>query len=186
MALQEASEAYLVGLFEDTNLCTIHAKRVTIMPKDIPGAYVGSVPRHLAILCCTWRLWQQFDVLEPAVVVLGDAIRDDVFVYQEKGCELPVVNTATTAPRPVTCALLAASCPDSPTPFTALRGLQSPTPFHSPTTERAPLPSYNSIVYSERSFPRISLTPSDNILHSQLNNVHDCLLYARTFYWSKL
>ncbi|KAM9426840.1 uncharacterized protein KZ484_022876 [Pholidichthys leucotaenia] len=36
MALQEASEAYLVGLFEDTNLCAIYAKRVTtIMPKDI-------------------------------------------------------------------------------------------------------------------------------------------------------
>ncbi|KAK6630073.1 hypothetical protein RUM43_015100 [Polyplax serrata] len=35
MALQEASEAYIVGLFEDTNLCAIHAKRVTIMPKDI-------------------------------------------------------------------------------------------------------------------------------------------------------
>ena len=35
MALQEAPEAYLVGLFEDTNLCAIHAKRVTIMPKDI-------------------------------------------------------------------------------------------------------------------------------------------------------
>uniref|UniRef100_H0XV82 Core Histone H2A/H2B/H3 domain-containing protein n=1 Tax=Otolemur garnettii TaxID=30611 RepID=H0XV82_OTOGA len=34
-ALQETSEAYLVGLFEDTNLCAIHAKRVTIMPKDI-------------------------------------------------------------------------------------------------------------------------------------------------------
>ena len=34
-ALQEAAEAYLVGLFEDTNLCGIHAKRVTIMPKDI-------------------------------------------------------------------------------------------------------------------------------------------------------
>lgn len=34
-ALQEASEAYLVGLFEDTNLCAIHAKRVTIMPKDL-------------------------------------------------------------------------------------------------------------------------------------------------------
>ncbi|NWY19963.1 H3 protein, partial [Aphelocoma coerulescens] len=29
------NEAYLVGLFEDTNLCAIHAKRVTIMPKDI-------------------------------------------------------------------------------------------------------------------------------------------------------
>ena len=35
MALQEASEAYLVGLFEDTNLCAIHAKRVTIFPRDI-------------------------------------------------------------------------------------------------------------------------------------------------------
>ncbi|MEQ2315676.1 hypothetical protein AMECASPLE_024876 [Ameca splendens] len=35
MALQEASEPYLVHLLEDTNLCTIHAKRVTIMPKDI-------------------------------------------------------------------------------------------------------------------------------------------------------
>ena len=34
-ALQEASEAYLVHLFEDTNLCAIHAKRVMIMPKDI-------------------------------------------------------------------------------------------------------------------------------------------------------
>ncbi|EGT32673.1 hypothetical protein CAEBREN_21930 [Caenorhabditis brenneri] len=35
MALQEASEAHLVGLFEDTNLCAIHAKRVTIMLKDM-------------------------------------------------------------------------------------------------------------------------------------------------------
>lgn len=35
LALQEASEAYLVSLFEDTNLCAIHAKRVTIMPKDM-------------------------------------------------------------------------------------------------------------------------------------------------------
>ena len=35
LALQEAAEAYLVGLFEDTNLCAIHAKRITIMPKDI-------------------------------------------------------------------------------------------------------------------------------------------------------
>jgi histone H3 len=35
LALQEASECYLVGLFEDTNLCAIHAKRVTIMPKDM-------------------------------------------------------------------------------------------------------------------------------------------------------
>lgn len=34
-ALQVAAESYIIGLFEDTNLCTIHAKRVTIMPKDI-------------------------------------------------------------------------------------------------------------------------------------------------------
>lgn len=35
LALQEAAEAYLVSLFEDTNLAAIHAKRVTIFPKDI-------------------------------------------------------------------------------------------------------------------------------------------------------
>uniref|UniRef100_A0A915EDE0 Histone H3 n=1 Tax=Ditylenchus dipsaci TaxID=166011 RepID=A0A915EDE0_9BILA len=35
LALQEAAEAYLTALFEDTNLCAIHAKRVTIMPKDM-------------------------------------------------------------------------------------------------------------------------------------------------------
>lgn len=34
-ALQEAAEAFLVGLFEDTNLCATHAKRVTILPRDI-------------------------------------------------------------------------------------------------------------------------------------------------------
>ena len=33
--MQEASEVYLTSLFEDTNLCAIHAKRVTIFPKDI-------------------------------------------------------------------------------------------------------------------------------------------------------
>ena len=35
LALQEAGEAFLVGLLEQTNLCAIHAKRVTIMPRDI-------------------------------------------------------------------------------------------------------------------------------------------------------
>ena len=35
LTLQEDAEAYLVGLLEDTNLCTIHAKCVTVMPKDI-------------------------------------------------------------------------------------------------------------------------------------------------------
>ena len=35
MTSQETSEAYLVGLDEDTNLCAIYTKRVIIMPKDI-------------------------------------------------------------------------------------------------------------------------------------------------------
>ena len=35
MALQEACEAYLVQLFEDCVLCSIHSKRVTVMPKDM-------------------------------------------------------------------------------------------------------------------------------------------------------
>jgi len=35
LALQEAAESHIVGLFEDANLCTIHAKRVTITPKDM-------------------------------------------------------------------------------------------------------------------------------------------------------
>jgi len=35
LALQEAAEAYLVGLYEDSNCCAVHAKRVTIMPKDM-------------------------------------------------------------------------------------------------------------------------------------------------------
>lgn len=34
MALQEAAEAYLTGYFEDANQCALHAKRVTVMPKD--------------------------------------------------------------------------------------------------------------------------------------------------------
>lgn len=34
-ALQESCEAFMVHLFEDTNLCAIHAKRITIMQKDV-------------------------------------------------------------------------------------------------------------------------------------------------------
>ena len=37
LALQEAAEAYLVGLFNDTNKCALHAKCVTIMPKGMPS-----------------------------------------------------------------------------------------------------------------------------------------------------
>ena len=39
LALQESAEAYLVGLLEDTNLCAIQTKRVTIMPKDMQLAW---------------------------------------------------------------------------------------------------------------------------------------------------
>ena len=35
LALQEAAEAYIVGLFQDANLCCIHANRVTVMPRDM-------------------------------------------------------------------------------------------------------------------------------------------------------
>ena len=35
LALHEASESYLVGLFEDANLCALHCKRVTLMKKDM-------------------------------------------------------------------------------------------------------------------------------------------------------
>lgn len=34
-ALQTAYESYLIASFEEANLCAIHAKRVTITPKDI-------------------------------------------------------------------------------------------------------------------------------------------------------
>nr|CDS27951.1 histone cluster 2 H3c2 [Hymenolepis microstoma] len=49
-AMQEAAEAYMIGLFEDTNLCAIHAKRVTIMPKDIQLARRIRGPPHIELL----------------------------------------------------------------------------------------------------------------------------------------
>ena len=52
LALQEAAEAYLVGIFEDTNLCAIHAKCVTIMPRDMQLAKrirrIADEPDHKA------------------------------------------------------------------------------------------------------------------------------------------
>ncbi|XP_057643346.1 uncharacterized protein LOC130885664 [Chionomys nivalis] len=53
MALQEASEAYLVGLFEDTNLCAIHAKRPITMSgrgKGGKGLGKGGAKRHRKVL----------------------------------------------------------------------------------------------------------------------------------------
>jgi histone H3/H4 len=46
LALQEASEAYLVGVFEDANLCAIHAKCVTIMPRTFSWPDKFVVNRH--------------------------------------------------------------------------------------------------------------------------------------------
>ncbi|XP_059436745.1 uncharacterized protein LOC132169795 [Corylus avellana] len=71
-ALQEAAEAYLVGLFEDTNLCAIHAKRVTIMPKDIQLARrIRGEPSVSSVFCvrpvmksqhlCKWKLLSEED-----------------------------------------------------------------------------------------------------------------------------
>ena len=48
-ALQEASEAYLVGLLEDSQLCSFHARRITLMKRDVElarrirGMSMGSI-----------------------------------------------------------------------------------------------------------------------------------------------
>jgi histone H3 len=51
LALQEASEAYMVGSFEDTNLAAMHAKRVTIMPRDMQLArrIRGEIYKHISL-----------------------------------------------------------------------------------------------------------------------------------------
>ena len=46
VALQEATEGYLVGLFEDANTCARHANRVTLLPKDIRLARLICEPGH--------------------------------------------------------------------------------------------------------------------------------------------
>ena len=47
LALQEAAEAFMINLFDDTNLCAIHAKRVTIQPKDMHLAkHLRGISKH--------------------------------------------------------------------------------------------------------------------------------------------
>merc|ERR1711884_890023 len=58
-ALQEASEAYLVGLFEDTNLCAIHAKRVTSCQRifSSPEESVANEPKS-SIYCTLYSAYK--------------------------------------------------------------------------------------------------------------------------------
>ena len=71
MALQEAAEAYLVSLFEDTNLAAIHAKRVTIQPKDLAlarrlrGTSLFLLP--LQVLICVYQANGPLD-FDPSVI----------------------------------------------------------------------------------------------------------------------
>ena len=39
LTLQEAAEVYLLGLMEDTNVCAMHTKHITTMPKNIQLAH---------------------------------------------------------------------------------------------------------------------------------------------------
>ena len=59
LALQESAEAYLVGLLEDSNLCAIHAKRVTIMPKDMQLARESEErgPKNISFIEKLLKYW---------------------------------------------------------------------------------------------------------------------------------
>lgn len=59
-ALQEALEMYLLSLFEDTNLCAIHAKRVTIQSKDIQLAGRLRGDRIWDDLCYINNVWDRY------------------------------------------------------------------------------------------------------------------------------
>ena len=58
LALQEAAEMILVHLFEDANRCAIHAKRVTILPRDMARSSQGiaSSPSSTLSLHAHWLL----------------------------------------------------------------------------------------------------------------------------------
>ena len=68
--LQEAGKAYLVALFEDTNLCAIHAKHVMIVPKDIQLAHCISREYQ----------WKGTNIFHRYIIIRG-------WVEIIKGCE---------------------------------------------------------------------------------------------------
>ncbi|XP_063158837.1 uncharacterized protein LOC134497052 [Candoia aspera] len=98
MALQEASEAYLVGLFEDTNLCAIHAKRVTIMPKDIQLARRIRGERAAEIRS---RIspWIALGALHGACLLYGEMARTKQTARKSTGGKAPRKQLATKAAR---------------------------------------------------------------------------------------
>ena len=62
MALQAASEAYLTGLFEDTNLCAIQAKRVTVMPNLSLIGKCTELVRKIEIFNLSWIIFPKIDL----------------------------------------------------------------------------------------------------------------------------
>ena len=62
LALHEATEAYLICLFEDGNLCVIHAKHITIMPKDLQLAWWirGNTGLKVVFSCYPWNYWSDW------------------------------------------------------------------------------------------------------------------------------
>ena len=68
LALQEAAEAYLTILFEDTVLCAIHAKRVTIMPKVSRFRKIDNLTFHQY----RTRQTNYHHIILPTIVMLKD------------------------------------------------------------------------------------------------------------------
>ena len=62
MALQVATESYIVGLMGDMKLCAIHAKHVTIMPKDMQLAIGLQNLRWKIIMCNIHYSWLGFEM----------------------------------------------------------------------------------------------------------------------------
>jgi histone H3 len=83
LALQEASEAYLVSLAEDTNVCAIHAKRVTIMPKDIQLARIICRPLKPSTIMTIFAA-----IPSPGPLLNADASYSPNLPLPENGCTI--------------------------------------------------------------------------------------------------
>ncbi|XP_013783086.1 uncharacterized protein LOC106467293 [Limulus polyphemus] len=113
MAFQEASVAYLMGLFEDTNLCDMYAKKGTIMPKDIQ---IVCRIRGLCLICFMGVpvvvMHTLEEILEPETprleeeesVVLGDEVirTEDILVSNGNSEDSAPITEDNTPSTPVT------------------------------------------------------------------------------------